>query len=420
MVMSGLLATMLAVLLSTGILPAQTGDPPPPPFCGELAAEDCELLATSQARMRGLTSMSFAADLALEITGIPELPDEEASFAFSMDTVVHQDPVLGQELEALASTVTATGATPEEFGPLLIEFLRTFQLDLDMVLYLPPALAAEISASEDIDFPTEIRIPMRIVDGFMYVNAGAMAETIPEMRAELAREGITGWAGFDLVRALELSMDGELQGEDLQPLDTLAFRFTINNWLNDEATRAWIEQFIIVERLEDGERDGAALAGFRTTLDLPRMVMNPQFTRYLRDLVDVAIEATGEEVDSQEVGAVVLGMQMLATILMNDFQAEMVQYIGVDDAFLYDHRFDIELGLGGIITLLALTGEELPPELVGAEPHFTMNFDTHYADFDNAPAVEAPEDAYIAPLEPGDGNLDVISQRPGAPAMAAA
>jgi hypothetical protein len=49
----------------------------------------------------------------------------------------------------------------------------------------------------------------------------------------------------------------------------------------------------------------------------------------------------------------------------------------------------------------------MPPTLRDAQPLFNLTVETRYADFDNVPAIEAPEDAEIIPLDSLDeNNLD--------------
>ena len=67
------------------------------------------------------------------------------------------------------------------------------------------------------------------------------------------------------------------------------------------------------------------------------------------------------------------------------------------------------MDLSGLVTLLEMSGEEMPPTLRDAQPLFNLTVETRYADFDSVPAIEAPEDAEIIPLDSLDeNNLDAI------------
>ena len=75
-----LLATILLslVLWLPGNGLVQRDLPPlPPPFCGDLAEADCQLLADSQELMRGVSSMTMSLALDSSLAGIPEIADED-------------------------------------------------------------------------------------------------------------------------------------------------------------------------------------------------------------------------------------------------------------------------------------------------------------------------------------------------------
>jgi len=101
---------------------------------------------------------------------------------------------------------------------------------------------------------------------------------------------------------------------------------------------------------------------------------------------------------------------LLANVLARSFEFEVVQVVGIEQPYVYDYGMAMEMDLSGLITLAAMSGEDLPPELLGAKPVFSFDMDASYADFDSAPAVEAPEDAQIIPLDSMDQeSMNVIS-----------
>ncbi|MFO7633179.1 MAG: hypothetical protein R6W76_11595, partial [Caldilinea sp.] len=155
---------------------------------------------------------------------------------------------------------------------------------------------------------------------------------------------------------------------------------------------------------------GELVAVFSTSLNLSRMVANPDFTRLLREAADMLIATSGEPVDEQELGMGILGIQMLTNMLARSFEFEVLQVVGVDTPYLYDQDIFLQLDLSGLLTLAAMSGEELPEELRGAMPVFTFDMNASYSDFDAAPAVEKPEGAQILPLDSLDQeNINLIS-----------
>ena len=88
------LATVL-LLLSTGVVLAQ--DALPTVFCGDLDAEDCELLQASAETMAALTSGTTTMEFDIEANGLPGLPISEADIAFYVESAFVMDPDLAPE-----------------------------------------------------------------------------------------------------------------------------------------------------------------------------------------------------------------------------------------------------------------------------------------------------------------------------------
>ncbi len=237
-----------------------------------------------------------------------------------------------------------------------------------------------------------------------------LAEAFPELQAEMASEGIEGWIGMDLAGQLRQDMLEAGGPPDASALQSMQMGMVFNQLMADETIRELLSPYIAVERLDDEDRDGETVAVFSTSLELGELVSNPNFTRLLRQTVESIAAASGEEVDQEELGTGILGVQILANVLARSFVFEIVQAIGVDTAYLYDYDLYLELDLSGLLGLAAMSGEEIPPELAGAKPVFTFDMNARYRDIDAAPAVEAPEDAEIVPLDSMDqDSINVIS-----------
>lgn len=385
--------------------------PLPPPFCGELAEADCQLLIDSQELMADVESMTMGLQLDAAMSGIPEFADEDLMFGMTMDMVVHLDPVFNEQMRALAmSGPEELLAAQDELAQMVVEFYNTLAMDMDMEMVLPGAFLQALEAEEDVVLPGTMAFQTRMVDGYVYINTDVLAESIPELAAEMESEGIEGWIGFDFVGQLEQQMSGAAPVPNTSTLESMQMGMAFNQMMANETIRALLEPYVTVERLADEERDGVPVAVFRTSLDLGSMVSNPDFTQMLREAADSMIAASGETVDQQELGAGLLGVQLLANVLARSFEFEVVQVVGIEQPYVYDYGMAMEMDLSGLITLAAMSGEDLPPELLGAKPVFSFDMDASYADFDSAPAVEAPEDAQIIPLDSMDQeSMNVIS-----------
>ena len=391
---------------------AQSELPPlPPPFCGELAEADCQLLADAQELMRGVSSMNMTLGLDANLSGIPEVADEDLAFKLNMDMTMHTNPALNATMsEITARPPEELLASMDEFSAVVVEFYETLGMRMEMEMALPGLLRDAIEADEGVVLPDLIAVNVRMVDGYAYIDMDALAASFPDMQAELAAEGIDGWIGVDFAGQMEREMSGAAAAPDVSALQSMQMSMAFNQMMLDETIRSLLDPYIIVERLADEERDGAAVAVFRTTLDLGELVANPDFTQLLREAADALVAAAGEEVDEQELGSGILGAQLLANMLARAAEFEIVQTIGLDAPYTYDNNVFMQLDLSGLLTMLAMSGEELPDELRNARPVFTFDMNASYSDFDAAPAIEIPENVEILPLDSLDGSdMDVIS-----------
>lgn len=385
--------------------------PLPPPFCGALSAADCELLTASQELMRGVSSMQMALALDTSLTGIPDVADEELTFGMDMDMTLHLDPALSEALRV------ATTGSPEDllanmdaFGARVVEFYEALGLDLAMEVALPGLLRAAIEADEGVTLPETIAMHVRMIDGYAYIDMDALAASFPDLRADLEAEGIDGWIGVDFAGQLARDMTGAAAAPDISTLQSLQISMAFNQMMQDETMRELLAPYITVERLADEERDGAPVALFRTTVELGDLVARRDFTQLLRRAAESMVAAAGETVDEQELGAGVLGVQLLANTLARAAEFELIQSVGLDAPYLYDNDLFMRLDLRGLLTLAAMSGEEIPQELRSARPIFTFDLNVDYSEFDAAPAVEVPDNVEILPLDSLDNDsMNVIS-----------
>ncbi len=391
---------------------AQSDFPPlPAPFCGDLSEADCQLLIDSQEAMRYLSSMNSSITIASGLTGLPDFADEDLAFAMAMDMTMHLDPALNEAMRvAMMGMTEDPEASMQEITELLVAFYETLGMDMDMQMSLPSVMRAAIEADEGVAFPETLAMRTRMVDGYVYVDMDALADSFPDLRADMESEGITGWLGFDMAGQLARDMTGDGEPIDDSTVQAMQMSLIFNQWMADEPTRALLEPYITVERLADEERNGETVAVFRTSLNLARLVANRDFTQLLRGTAESLMSASGEAVNEQEMGMAILGIQMLTNMLAQSFEFELLQVIGVDSAYAYDYNLFVQFDLSGLLSLLAMTGEEIPAELMGAVPVFTFDMDASYSDLNAAPEIVAPEDAQIVPLDTLDEeSLELVS-----------
>lgn len=410
------LVASVAVALPGAALAQDATAEPPPVFCGDLAEADCQLLVDSQAAMQSVTSMTTDAQLDMTISGLPDMP--EMPFQFAMNAVIHMDPTVSQAIQDLAANPPED---PAELRTALLdwvfEFYSTLGLDMEMTVSLPELLAEQIGAEEGIEFPSVMRLPIRFVDGVMYMDPQPLAAVVPDMQEDLEGEGVTGWIGFDYLALLEMAFEEQGQFDEVQPDSPVEFGLGMGLMMNTPEMRDWYGEFAEIQRLPDVEIDGAPQAVFETSVDLGKMLMSREFQTNLRQMIEQSAAASGEELDEQEVGEVLLGVQVMASILARDLTFVSTQTIDLETRYATSSEASMSMDLGGVVQLLGMVGELPGPEWRGAEPAFDIFVRTTSGDFNTAPAVEPPADVYMIPLEDLDlGDAVILAPQVGASA----
>src|SRR5688572_13490425 len=95
------LTVFLVFVLSLSTTGAALAQELPEPFCGDLAAEDCEILQKAQEAMLDVTSYTSRSEIEFYLAGVPDLPVDELTFSWTQAVNIAMDPELMQEMAAL-------------------------------------------------------------------------------------------------------------------------------------------------------------------------------------------------------------------------------------------------------------------------------------------------------------------------------
>ena len=225
------LIIVLVFLLLCSAVPAFAQDLPEP-FCGSLSEDDCSVLASSQETMLGVGSGVYNSEINFLLAGVPGLPVEEIAFNVTQDATYAIDPELTAQLaEMQMMSAEEMASNMEEMMNLLLEVYGSLSYEGEMNLTMAEDVAALLSAQANAPIPTEIRLQIRIVDGYGYINLEDLAAFAPE------REGLEGWAGIDILSMMKMGLqEGMQQGTmDSSQMGPMA-GFGIGNFLNSEKT----------------------------------------------------------------------------------------------------------------------------------------------------------------------------------------
>lgn len=339
-----MLSLLMVVMLAFGgsLLSAQALE------CGNLAQADCDILIESQAAMAELESAAFDFSLDFMLDGIPDAP-EMVMFTLTGNggyAVVNPDLT-----ETLAQDMVSN--LPQAMEALF----EAFSADADLIITVPPELVGA-------DQPNRAGFSVRLVDGFAYINLDKMAEV-------MGSADLSGWYGFDLAEFYRAFFEQQ--------------DFTMPDLSAD--TLQNIENFVTIERLEDTTHDGQAMAVFAYTYDYSALLTSDWYIDLIQQQFDLM--GMGSQFDVDELRE--FYEQMFA-----DMSLRMTQSIGLDDHYAHSIQLEMDWTLD-MDALLALSGES-SSDVGMSNMTFRIDLEASVSQFDAYPAIEAPDDAEIIPL----------------------
>lgn len=372
----------------------------PEPFCGDLDDEDCEIIAKSQEAMLEVNEYTSSSELDLSITGIPDLPFEELAFNWQQDVIVAMDP------ELLLAIVEWQRMAPqemmesmEELSELILQLYSTIRLDADFRLTMPEEIAALLSADSPVEIPEEIALQVIMADGFAYVNTEDLAVFEPSITE------MGDWIGIDIVGAMEMALaenESQLSQADQQ---AMMQGFAIGSMFSSEGLSNLIEDYVVLERLDDetvGDQDAAVFSG---SFDFAGFVASEGLWDFLEENLDLINQMSEQQLTTAELQQARTALTFLGPAIFQTLEFETTQTIGLDDFYTYASDLTIDWDLTTIMGFVAAMERGGPPARAGqgSDAAFNLSISTTNADFNDAPEVEAPEDAFIIPLEAMEG-----------------
>ncbi len=396
------LVLVIALLLASIPGAAFAQEDAPFVICGDLSDEDCELLVESHLAMNTLTSYSTEFDLDMALADAPTLPSD-LGFGFSADGVFHVDPEWQADMVGLQTTPPEElAANPEMFAELLAEMYFAISFDMAFDLDLSEDLAQILSMQAGVPFPESLALPMRLTEGYFYLNVDDLARAIPEA------EGISGWLGIDLGTLMSESMQqamAQMEQGDMATNPAMAGLGMMGIQQNAELQQV-INDNTKVERLDDAEIDGVEVAQFRTTFDLAGFLSSPVVLGMFMEQMKAQMEADPNmaremPLTEEDMEMVTSMAPMMLPMLLGGFEAETLTSIGLEDKYVYATETNVHWDLSTIANMAAAMnqGGGARSRPGKSMPMFTLDMSATMGDFNDAPEVEAPEDAIIIPLD---------------------
>lgn len=338
-----------------------------PVFCGDLSDDDCALLTETTQTMADLESVVFHMDMSFAMSGIPHPTMNSITIHINGDGALAMDT---EALGALFMSPEAMMENVEELPRMFEQAIEAISADVTLVIEIPE----EVIFRYAIPMRDRVSLSARLVDGFAYINLDKLVGLDPY--GSMPR----GWQGIDLAgfyRALlEQQMDVFSSMSGLSAMSTFA---------NPE----FLSNFMTIERLEDTEIDGQPAAVFATALDYDALFSDPAMQEYLRSSLAGMSGFTGEKPDEDMIDM----MMNMYSQMFDGLVLEMTQTVGLDDHYV--HRLGMHLdwtpNFGAMMGMSS--GTDVP------EMNFVFDMQVDLARFNDAPAITAPEDANIYPLD---------------------
>ena len=401
--------TLLFVLCMAfgGVMPLQAAEELPPPFCGELDDEDCELLHRSAEAMLGLDSYYTEVAYILYQQGIPELPpDSEAalriagSYSFDDDAraalrtfvvISRADP-----LEAIA----AISETPT----LLTDLYGGMNADLDITLDLSASWLSIIEEESEVDWPARTTVNVRLVDGVLYFDISELKPLIPELADQ------QDWVAFELVAAIQSLIDeGAVQelaadvaasseGRSVWGLDPTMLNL-ITSMRSTFGRPEVLWPYMEIERRRDVVLDdGQEGAFFETEFDTLDFILSNDFREVLTQAFQVAAVSDDAPMSAQEINEITGFFWFLAPSLFRDLEVSGTSTIGLDDAYQHEGRTVLDWDLTALMQMIGSFDAELGLDLAD-EIFITFTTEVTNSAFGEPVNVAAPEEAEFLPFE---------------------
>jgi hypothetical protein len=397
------LTLVVALLALPAAAFAQDAPILPPVPCGDLSEEDCAILQDSQAASMELFAYDATLNFDFALTDVPDLP-QDISFGFVSDGSFSFSPeFLAQAMEFQAmmqeNDMSDPMAMMEQSMDIGMAFYDQAAFDMVWDVTLSDDVAALLSQQAGVTIPTELNLPLRLVDGFFYANLDDVAQIVP---------GLSGWIGFDMVGFLEASMDQTMamMEEGMSEMDpaTMGAMMGSGTAMNPELQAA-VEANTMVERLDDATVNGADVATFLHTFDFGGFLSDPAVIGMLVDQLQaqVATQNMMSEdalpLTEEDIAMVAEMVPMLAPMLLSGLEWETVNTIGLDDLFVYTTDTSVSWDLGQLIGMAGAMMGDASAAGQQSDAFFSLDVAAENSNFNGDVTVEAPEGAMIIPLD---------------------
>lgn len=376
------------------------------PFCGDLSADDCELLTVAMQNMLGVTSYQASAEYRGVLAGLPGLGIDEAAVTVTVDGSFSYGEEAVAAAAALAGVQTQEdlAAVMAESPEVLVDFYNGWSFDMVIVVDISEELAEALSADIGVPVPDLFSVPVKLVDGVLYVNLTDVAPLLE------GGESLAGWLGFEFGPVLEaaaeqgmfeaaatqMEMDPSMLADSPENAALAAVLFAVQSSLSDPTA---FEQYMAVSRAEDDVINDMDVAVFVTKMDIPALISSPEFIDLIKGLAESG--ALGEEAPSAaEIEQALTMLSFMGPMLFQGLVSESTTAVSLEEPnYIVAQTTLFSWDLSGLLQMAAMTGALPAEEMPSGASLIEFSTSVVNSAFNEPQTINAPADATIIPAE---------------------
>jgi hypothetical protein len=307
------------------------------------------------------------------------------------------------DAELMAEMAKLSGMDPAELmqdmeglADLVVNFYETLGLDMVMTLTISEEIADLISASAPFQMPEEVTLHVILLDGFAYVDTEDLAFIDPMVTS------MGKWVGIDFAGLMQMGMDQAMAQQQSAEAQGMMSGMAVGSMFSSEQVNRLLEDYVAIERLEDAKVDNQDVAVFETTFDFAGFAASDGLWDFVEENIDTINTMSETKVSRSELQEARMALTFLGPALFQTLDFATTQSIGIEDFYPYAGEISMHWDLSTIMAFVAAMGSGgTPAGRTSQGPKAAIIFDmsTVNGDFNDAPEIEAPEDATIIPLE---------------------
>ena len=357
--------TLIALLIVCCFGGAAFAQEATPQFCGTLAQDDCAILQKSQQAMAGLDSASFAAQVDITVSNVPDL---KGPLTINI-TGSGSYGGMGKLRDDMTSAATTAATDPSQ---LIVKLLTDLDADFSITFNLSPEAMQQLGVQMR---DSSITVQERLVDGIGYLNLDTLQALMGSGGSSLK-----GWYGLDLANLVKAAIQQMPQMFN----NSMGNMGMMQDYQKAFSDPDFMNRFVKIERSDDGS---TSTATFDITLNLGTLMGSPEFQSMMRQQMQTQNPSMSDDAMNQ---AMAMESQMFKGI-----DVKLSEDISSDDGYVQSIKGNFSFDSTGMMA----TMNNPSSASASATPKFSIDFTYTYSNFNDAPTITAPPNAIIIPYQ---------------------